>query len=360
MNPGFVVRFRPLGPWRPGNGGARDRVDDMFHSDSLFSAVTQAMMRLGELDAWLAATVQAPSAAVRLSSLFPYLDETLFVPPPKSLWPPQPSAKVRWANARFIPLAAVRDLVADRPLNDSRWDLDAASGCLLPAEAKLRSGPFRVSLRSHAAVDRVTESAVEVHRTACLEFCEGGGFWGVVSFTDEEARGRWAGPVQAAVRLLADTGIGGERSIGWGRSAEPVFTDGTLPGLLVPQSVSPETPPASPDTEASPEPRPPVSPSVYWMLSLYSPGAGDSVDWQRGCYSLVTRGGRVESPERSGDRKKLLRMVEEGSVVAASEAPNGAAPDVSPEGFPHPVYRSGFALAVPLPQRQPERTLGAS
>ena len=42
-------------------------------------------------------------------------------------------------------------------------------------------------------------------------------------------------------------------------------------------------------------------------------------------------------------------MVEEGCVLAAASEPVGAAVDVAPDGFSHPVYRSGFALPVGLP-----------
>lgn len=84
---------------------------------------------------------------------------------------------------------------------------------------------------------------------------------------------------------------------------------------------------------------------------MFSPAPDDAVDWQRGSYTLAERGGRVDSPARSGDAKKILRMVEEGSVLVAPAAPRGAAPDVAPEGFPHPVFRCGFALAVAIPVR---------
>ena len=51
MNPGLVVKLRPAGPWRIGpDSGARNRVDFIYHSDSLYSAVTSAMARLGSLD----------------------------------------------------------------------------------------------------------------------------------------------------------------------------------------------------------------------------------------------------------------------------------------------------------------------
>jgi hypothetical protein len=63
----------------------------------------------------------------------------------------------------------------------------------------------------------------------------------------------------------------------------------------------------------------------------------------------LTRGGRIESPVRSGGLKKALHMISEGSVLVAENPVNGAAPDVAPEGFAHPVYRAGFALAIPIP-----------
>jgi isocitrate/isopropylmalate dehydrogenase len=57
----------------------------------------------------------------------------------------------------------------------------------------------------------------------------------------------------------------------------------------------------------------------------------------------------VESPARSGDLKKTVNMVGEGSVLLAASPVHGAAPDVAPDGFAHPVYRAGFALAIPIP-----------
>jgi CRISPR type III-A-associated RAMP protein Csm4 len=88
---------------------------------------------------------------------------------------------------------------------------------------------------------------------------------------------------------------------------------------------------------------------AYWLLSLFHPAASDTVEWSLGNYTLTTRGGRVESDARWGDRKKQTRMVAEGSVLVAAAEPRGAAADVAPEGFPHPVYRAGFALAIPIP-----------
>ena len=111
---------------------------------------------------------------------------------------------------------------------------------------------------------------------------------------------------------------------------------------------------ARPEAAATPESEgfwaEPASVQAYWLLSLFVPNADDSIDWERGFYDLVARGGRVESPARSGDLKKLLNMVSEGSVLLASGNLRGLATDVAPDGFPHPVYRAGFALAIPIPQ----------
>jgi CRISPR/Cas system CSM-associated protein Csm4 (group 5 of RAMP superfamily) len=89
---------------------------------------------------------------------------------------------------------------------------------------------------------------------------------------------------------------------------------------------------------------------AHWLLSLFTPAADDTVDWARGSYTVLARGGRIDSPSGSGELKKQIQMVAEGSVLYADVAPLGAAADVAPDGFAHPVFRAGFALAIPLPE----------
>jgi hypothetical protein len=236
-----------------------------------------------------------------------------------------------------------------------------------------------------------------------MEFRAGCGLWTVVAFTGEAARDRWQDPVKAAFRWLADSGFGGERSRGWGRAEAPEFVEGMLPELILAQDlttqdlttpdltaqgpdvfpplqeppqepppvVEPPEVPQLPDTDPEPQLPPPdpeplpaapataaatattetAAPALtaHWLLSLFSPAAGDAVEWTRGSYTLLERGGRVDSPAGSGALKKQLRMVSEGSVLYAPSAPQGAAPDVAPDGFAHPVFRAGFALSIPLP-----------
>jgi CRISPR type III-A-associated RAMP protein Csm4 len=400
MKPGLTVKLRPTGPWRIGpDTGARNRVDAIYHSDSLYSAVTSAMARMGSLEEWLDATARAAAPLVCFSSCFPFVEEIQFVTPPQTVWPPRSpalmSAHVRWKSARFVPLTMVQTILTAKPLDENRWSVDGESGCLMPGK---RSGPYRAGVRWNAAVDRLT-GATDRHSVGCIEFRPGCGWWTVVSFADDAARDQWQGPVKAAFRWLADSGFGGERSRGWGRAEAPEFVEGTLPGMILAQGPDVFPPPVQePPGERPPVQEPPVEPQLpdpdpepqlppqdpdplpaapalaaeapaagltahwlaaeapaagltaHWLLSLFSPAAADAVEWTRGSYTLLERGGRVESPAGSGALKKLVQMVSEGSVLYAPAAPHGAAPDVAPDGFAHPVFRAGFALSIPLPE----------
>src|SRR5579885_2688281 len=186
MNPGLVVKLRPTGPWRIGpDSGARNRVDVIYHSDSLYSAVTSAMALLGLLESWLDATARRPEPAVCFSSCFPFLDDIGFVVPPRTIWPPLSpalmSAPVRWKSARFVPLGIVQALLAGETLDPSQWSIDGPSECLVPSG---RLGPFRVSVRWSAAVDRLT-GASDRPSTACMEFRPGAGLSTIASFADD-------------------------------------------------------------------------------------------------------------------------------------------------------------------------------
>ena len=307
------IRLRPSGPWRAGHHtGDRERVDAVYHSDALYSAVTHAMSSLGWLDPWLDATARAvDGSAVRFSSLFPFIGDTRLIAPPRTSWPPSGAGKLYVKAAKLVPLDVARRGI----VQESRWSVDGATECLLPAGM---TAPFEVSMRSGAAVDRIT-GQTEPHRTACLEFAPNTGWWGLIELADD----LWEARVKSALRLLADSGFGGERSRGWGRAAEPEFSDAT--------------PLFNGGGHAG----------AWWMLSLYSPHADDVIDWTRGDYASTTRVGWTDSVAGSV-KKKHVRMIEEGSVLMAP-ALRGRAVDVAPEGFPHPAWRAGFALAVPVP-----------
>jgi CRISPR/Cas system CSM-associated protein Csm4 (group 5 of RAMP superfamily) len=351
MQPAILVRLRPLGPWRYGpSDGALDRLDTLYRSDRLFSAVTLAMRQLGLLDNWLDATARSQKPAVAFTSLFPFQGDTLYVIPPAHLWPPPSSlvtspspvflTKIRWRAAHLVPVSLVDALLTGQPVLADQWIPDPESGCLLRRD-RPSSSPFRTIARTFAPVDRLCLTASEPETSACVEFEPGSGLWTVARFADDAARDTWNEALRAAFRLLGDTGFGGGRSKGWGQVQTPEFETGTWPALLLPKVGRS----AKSDIHAAQTSR------SYWLLSLYSPAAHDTVNWSGGQYELAVRNGRVDGS--TGVLKKSARMVVEGCVLDAAAEPVGTAIDVAPEGFAHPVYRSGIALALLIPPPKP-------
>lgn len=127
-----------------------------------------------------------------------------------------------------------------------------------------------------------------------------------------------------AMHLLAETGIGGERSTGSG-------------GF---------------DLEVAACPMPLTEDPRGMLLSLCCPTAADleagALDPPPGSgYRLVERSGWISSPDWHGYRSRTVTMLAEGSHVGRSlSGPIGGLVDVTPDpGEPsrHPVYRFGFA-----------------
>jgi len=349
MQEALLVRIRATSPWRLGPGDGRPGATaELYHSDALYSAVTGAMEKLGELAAWLEATAGAENPAVRFSSGFPWKGPDLFVLPPVTVWPPDSFAMLHLRGARYLPLHAVKTLLAGGELREEDWIVEPSSRCLLRRTSAPVTPVFRVTARVRLPVDRLHSRGGKPNRIACVEFGPGAGVWFVVLFSGDEARSRWEEPVRAAFRLLADSGFGGGRSIGWGRGDAPLFEAIPWPGHFLPEPLDAVPAEGIPAGEADTAVPVLAETTGYWLLSLYRPGPKDDIAWDQGRYSVAVRGGRVESPAGWGRKKKAVRVVQEGSVLVGGNAPLGSAPDIAPDGFPHPVYRYGFAVSVPI------------
>ncbi|MCS7042727.1 MAG: hypothetical protein NZR01_08035 [Bryobacteraceae bacterium] len=334
MNPALLVRIRPSTPWRLGpESGSLGEAAAVLHSDAVYSAVTLALEQLGWMDEWLAATadpLREPS--VRFTSAFPWQRNLLYVPPPKGLWPPEgATSKGRWKGARLVPSRLVGSLLRGEKFDEEAWEVDGFSACLIPAGSRSATGPFRFLLRSMAAVDRMTGGQVMPYVAGCVQFAPASGLWCAAQFATPTAYAVWAPRLQAAFRLLGDSGIGGMRSRGFGRARSVDFQAGLLSEILFgPKGV-------------------PGSGSAWWLLSLMIPSGADPVRWDEGHYEILKRGGRIGSREGRGLAKRISRALAEGSVVVSAAPPRGTVQNVAPEGCPHPVWRAGHAVAIPIP-----------
>lgn len=303
MATAILFRFEARGAWSAAEAGP-----SLVPSDTFYGAVCAAMDRLGWLEEWLAV-----GSAVRLSSLFPWQQGALFAPPPASVWPPANGLqRLRPKLVRFLPLAAIRDLLSEGGLAESRWVLDPGSCCLLAADRAGAGGPFRPVQMEKAA-----------GKKSGIQFAEGSGVWGLVVCEDEV----WRRRMEAALRWLADSGVGGNRALGWGGSTGVRLETGEDVARLLGRGAAGD------------------GSKGWWLLSLFAPAAEEAVMWEQGAYRLAVRSGWVEG---TTEAKRAQRMVAEGSVVFAPVAPQGSLQDVAPEGWAHPVYRNGYAVAVAL------------
>lgn len=334
MNPALLVRIRPSTPWRIGpDSGALGEAAAILHSDAVYSAVTLALGQFGWMEEWLEATANPlREPAVRFTSAFPWQRHLLYVPPPRGLWPPEAATtpKSRWKGARLVPASLVGRLLRGEKFDEEAWEVDGFSACLIPASSRFASGPFRFLLRSMAAVDRVTGGIALPYVTGCVQFAPISGLWCAAQFASQTAYAVWAPRLQAAFRLLGDSGIGGMRSRGFGRARSVEFQAGLLEEMLFgPAGV-------------------PRSEGAWWLLSLMIPSAADPVRWDEGHYEILKRVGRVGSREGGGLAKRASRALAEGSVIFCAAPPRGTVQNVAPEGCPHPVWRAGHPVAIPI------------
>ncbi len=170
-------------------------------------------------------------------------------------------------------------------------------------------------------IDRVNNSS-QIYHVGRTTFAPDCGLWFLADIPRDE------GAFYELLLYLADSGIGGERSAGYGAF-----------------KVEPVTPPNLPSAQRAPR---------VMTLSRYNP---TPEEWAAGVlggqasYELVDVGGWLASPGGPAQRRKRVRMVEAGSILAAPVPITGRVMDVRPEydqsGAPaHPVYRSGIALTV--------------
>jgi CRISPR-associated protein Csm4 len=168
-------------------------------------------------------------------------------------------------------------------------------------------------------LDRLT-SASEIWHFGEVHFAEGVCLWFAVDVNSEHGetlRRRF----RACLRVLGDTGLGGER--GAGRGLFTVF---------------------DPTDEQLPEAK---SLGRFITLSPLCPKASelDILINGHATYEMLPRRGWVTSPEASNLRRKMVWMLAEGSVLTHPGTGHiGQLVNVKPDACPHDVWRYGYAF----------------
>lgn len=185
---------------------------------------------------------------------------------------------------------------------------------------------WKIEKRPRVTLDRVSNKS-QIYHTGQVYFAKDCGLWFGVYWLDETYREQ----TETLFYELGDAGLGGERSVGLGKSK---FEKAKVQVDL------------------------PIGTNGVWTnLSRFIPSQEDisALLAEHSRYTIRRVGGWVTSPTGLGQRRKTVNLITEGAILAQTANPYpGMVADVSPnynsQGNPlgHPVYRVGYAFPVAL------------
>lgn len=347
----YLYRLHFQGPVHFGLAGiGLEAAEITLSSDSLTSALVNAfsLVEGPEGANALISCLTSDNPPFVLSSLFPFgpdpeypqrLVEALVRPltPPKFRDPD--SIKLFSKELKRINYLHPLDFkawISDRPLES------AELASIVTRSQKLTLDWWARETRPRVALDRESQNSSVWSQTAVWFRKEerdgqgklmgaGAGLYGLVRFRDES----WKETLCEAFRILGDTGLGGERTYGFG-----LFK---FQGLEDPDSRWKELLHGNGTSHV--------------FLSLYYPNDAERQDLAQAleAWDFVEKRGYVVSGRNATTvKRKRMRMIVEGSV--ARKPLRGAMIDVTPDdaqalGIPHRVFRSGLAFLVPNGER---------
>ena len=350
-----------------GQGGKLEESGVTLPADTLFAALVDAHRRSGGDPQALAAPFVAapPDPPFLLTSAFPYAGAVRFFPMPVDLTrlvTPEALRRVRYLSEGLLRQALDGEMLdgwlfpeeqfaepqTGAALQGGQFWLKVEETANLPIEMQRNEGqrhalpmlPVATTARvPRVTVDRLSHSST-IYHAGRTTFAAGCGLWFGVHWRDRERRIEgspltYAEAVAQALALLADDGLGGERTAGYGAFR-----------LGVPAAVD------LPD---------PAEGRSTWLLSRYHPASVGELAGLRdphAAYQLVKAGGWLRSYDYPAVRRRRLTLLGEGSLVPLPGLVAGDVVDVRPRypqaesPFPHPVYRYGLALGVGRQERQ--------
>ena len=254
----------------------------------------------------------------------------------------KPLKKLRWLGQSYFEklLQADDQTTFER---DHLLDGGALISDKIKATDKPKDHPAQVSAlhqQPHVFVPRGGGLDAVPYHTESLHFGPGAGLWFAVKYDDPAVQVQ----VEAALRLLGDSGLGTDKNLGRGHFD---WKSDEL-RLTVPDAAT-----ATHRLNLAP-----------WCPDIATQELTDAT-LADASYALSKRGGYLAAPaqeELVRLRKKSIYMFDEGSVFPATgPEPTGALHDLAPaaaEGFhlDHPVWRDGRPLWLPIVPLAPDKT----
>ncbi len=325
----YLLKLNFTGPVHFGEAGIGiEGVSSILHSDSFFSALCNGWVELfgsDDLEQTLLEPMQNGNSSLLLSSLFYFGRDTYYLPRPIT----EPDVQItpkdiaeygkRVRKAKYIPLEIFLQWVKGEKLNIYQRVSEVSDEY---------QDCFVEYVTPKVSLDRDNLKS-NIYHCGLVKYQENCGLYCLFKLDDSIID-----KLQAVVSLLADSGIGGKRSIGY--------------GAFIPEWINVENVPlwkelfqSSPDDQA------------WCTLSLVNPKPGEISHEMlvESAYNLIQRRGWIFSTAIDAQLKKQsCRMFTEGSVFPTQL--EGRIVDVTPKDWLraeyHRVYRYGLALTVPI------------
>jgi CRISPR-associated protein Csm4 len=323
-----LCKIEPRGSFHLGTKeGILEETSDYIHSDTLFSAICNSYRLLygnEELENVLEQFKDGDPPFL-ISSAFPFVKDTLLFPLPKNV----DFGEYVEERKEFKKVEFVSKTIFDRILESKDIKEDAKKEnliqrrALLTNEEKAKIGKIKEIWHEQevprVAIDRKTSASSICHFGEVIYSNECGMYF-LINFKKKECERE----VKAAIRLLGDEGIGGDRTYGKGlfKIKEPEFD-------RISMDLQPK--------------------NGFVTLSLYYPKKDEVPKLKGGYYELIGRGGWVYSLNARNIRRRFVRMFIEGSVFNVPTGLYGDLVPVGPEEFTdHEIYRYGYAFTIPI------------
>ena len=317
----YHLNFRsPLHLGRRGVG--LEETEISIPADTLFSAICQTWRTFyGEerLTDFLAQ--YETGEPFLLTSAFPFAGDIRFFP--KLLIDLKVNAdddRKKLKKVRFLSERRFRQIVNGEEIAFDPDDLINDGQLWIHDDDKCSRTVWTTDKRPRVTLDRQSSTS-EIWHLGGVKFHEGCGLWFTAKFDAEETQTQ----IETILRVLGDTGIGGERSAGYG-----IFDLHSEPAEIESER----------ETDR------------FVTLSPICPRDADELDrliqGNDVGYTLEERSGWIGSAEGNGLRRQQVWLFAEGSVLAGNGRRVGRLVDLKPDACPHPVWRYAYAWPIKI------------
>ena len=307
-----------------------EKTETYIPADTLFSAICQTWATFydtADLSEFLNQyTAENGSLPFTLTSAFPFAHDIYLFPKPlifKST--SKKSKRVQFISQTLfenITNGNMPDFDEDNLLNSENVWVSSEEKEQLQRTMDEKFNVWQTTTRPRVTIG-AQNAGSEIWHVQTVQFNKCCGLWFAAKFDSDETKQK----VDTLLRVLGDNGIGGERNAGYG------LFEWTTDSIDLPE----------------------VEDSTQFVtLSPTCPKSADQLEHLlKGdiAYNLNPLTGWVTSAGAASQRKQI-NMFAEGSVLNSSDKPVGRLVDLTPENYPHPVYRYGYAWQVGIKEPQ--------